>query len=150
MKYLWRKKKKKGCYHIGTNIGTLCRLENSTAFRTVDMSSETPPPNRSLCANCASVSDMPYAAPIPQTRGRARKSFYSTREWRTLRYEILKMSGGECSLCGTPSGDGVSLCVDHIKPIKTHPHLKLDPKNLQVLCNSCNLGKGSWDTTDWR
>lgn len=40
--------------------------------------------------------------------------------------------------------------VDHIKPRKTHPHLALDPSNLQVLCDVCNHGKGNWDKTDWR
>jgi hypothetical protein len=27
---------------------------------------------------------------------------------------------------------------------------RLDPNNLQVLCNDCNMGKGSWDQTDFR
>ena len=35
-------------------------------------------------------------------------------------------------------------------PRKTHPHLALSLDNLQVLCEDCNCGKGSWDSTDWR
>lgn len=26
--------------------------------------------------------------------------------------------------------------VDHVKPVKTHPHLRLDPSNLRSLCKS--------------
>jgi 5-methylcytosine-specific restriction endonuclease McrA len=28
--------------------------------------------------------------------------------------------------------------------------LSLDQANLQVLCATCNAGKGNWDKTDWR
>ncbi|QUS59394.1 HNH endonuclease [Synechocystis sp. PCC 7339] len=33
--------------------------------------------------------------------------------------------------------------IDHIKPIKTHPHLAVDKKNLQLLCPPCNSRKGA-------
>lgn len=47
-------------------------------------------------------------------------------------------------------GNPVRIVVDHIKPISKHWHLRLDPDNLQVLCNDCNKGKGAWDETDYR
>lgn len=51
-------------------------------------------------------------------------------------------------LCGSTrsdldlEGNPVRIVVDHIKPISKHWHLRLDPDNLQVLCNDCNKGKG--------
>jgi len=52
--------------------------------------------------------------------------------------------------CGATPDDGAKICVDHIKPRHTHPELKLERSNLQVLCYDCNKGKGAWDQTDWR
>lgn len=77
------------------------------------------------------------------------KEFLATWEWKTLRYEVLLEQGAVCKCCGAKPSDGVTLCVDHIKPRRTHPQLALDKTNLQVLCNDCNMGKGSWDTTNW-
>ena len=62
----------------------------------------------------------------------------------------LKENDGRCECCGRGRNDGIILHVDHIKPRKKYPELALDPKNLQVLCNECNHGKGNWDETDWR
>ena len=56
----------------------------------------------------------------------------------------------ERAACGRTRRDGIIINVDHIKPRKTHPHLALEPSNLQVLCNECNLGKGNKFKTDWR
>lgn len=78
------------------------------------------------------------------------KAFYSTPEWKRLRYDVLKEGNGRCCLCGVSAHDGARLNVDHIKPVKTHPHLRLDKSNVQVLCGSCNAGKGNRDDTDWR
>lgn len=80
----------------------------------------------------------------------ARKKGYQTDEWKRLRYDVLKASNGRCCLCGASAHDGVRLNVDHIKPVKTHPHLMLSRDNLQVLCSTCNWGKGNRDDTDWR
>jgi 5-methylcytosine-specific restriction endonuclease McrA len=44
----------------------------------------------------------------------------------------------------------VVINVDHIKPRRKYPELALTESNLQVLCGTCNHGKGSWDETDWR
>jgi 5-methylcytosine-specific restriction endonuclease McrA len=80
----------------------------------------------------------------------ARKAFYNSRSWRKLRYEALKLHGGRCQACGATAADGVKLVVDHILPVKTHWHLRLELSNLQVLCNDDNLAKASRDETDWR
>lgn len=77
-------------------------------------------------------------------------SFYKTMEWKRTRYEVLLEADGRCVLCGGDARDGRVLNVDHIKPLAKYPHLALDKNNLQVLCCTCNAGKGGWDETDWR
>lgn len=58
-----------------------------------------------------------------------------------LRYQILTKFKSTCLLCGKSTKDGVTVEVDHIKPISKYPELTNDPDNLQVLCTACNLGK---------
>ena len=77
-------------------------------------------------------------------------AFLRSFEWRRVRYLALKENNGRCELCGRSVKDGIILNVDHVKPRRKHPELALDVKNLQVLCNSCNHGKGNIDDTDWR
>jgi hypothetical protein len=76
-------------------------------------------------------------------------TFYKSWEWKRLRYEFLKNSDRRCQCCGATPEDGVRLVVDHVKPIRRFWHLRLDITNLQVLCNDCNMGKGSHDETLW-
>lgn len=78
------------------------------------------------------------------------EDFYSSREWRELRYLALKNTEGRCQCCGACSSDGVRIHVDHVQPRYTRPDLSLSLDNLQVLCEDCNFGKGAWDNTDWR
>lgn len=92
-------------------------------------------------------------APIPQYRRVKRvkrEGFYQSDEWRAVRYSALARSRGCCELCGREPADGVRLHVDHIKPRSKYPDLALDPENLQVLCDDCNIGKSNTDDTDWR
>lgn len=76
--------------------------------------------------------------------------FHESREWLELRYRVLKKASGSCKLCGCRATPGNPLQVDHIKPRSKHPELALVESNLQVLCKSCNVGKGNKDDTDWR
>lgn len=76
--------------------------------------------------------------------------FLESREWRTLRMEVLAERGGRCEACGRTAANGVVINVDHIKPRYHYPKLALEKSNLQVLCDACNHGKGSWNQTDWR
>lgn len=78
------------------------------------------------------------------------KPLFYTDAWKRLRYSVLKRDGGRCQLCGRSSHDGVVLNVDHIKNLRDHPKLAMDPSNLQTLCSGCNWGKGNSDSTDWR
>jgi len=81
-----------------------------------------------------------------------RVGFYSTWEWKKIRYETMKRFEHRCQCCGwqpsdTPYG---RLVVDHIKPRSKHPELALDINNLQVLCNDCNMGKSNIYEDDFR
>ena len=96
----------------------------------------------------------------PKSAKKPRKKkdpFYNTYEWKVLRFEILKESGGRCACCGRSKldvrDDGVSkviLTVDHIHSRKTHKHLELEKTNLQVLCSDCHESKSMEDYTDFR
>jgi hypothetical protein len=78
--------------------------------------------------------------------------FYDSWAWKEARFVALKRHGRRCQCCGWTPGDsaGGYLVVDHINPIRTHPHLALDPDNHQVLCNDCNMGKSYKHTDDFR
>ncbi len=79
------------------------------------------------------------------------RDFYLTAEWRALRYKVLKKSNRSCLVCGRgPKNHGITLHVDHIKPVSKYPELRLMAENLQVLCEDCNLGKSNRDEIDWR
>lgn len=78
------------------------------------------------------------------------RDFYECWEWKRLRYDFLKEKDRRCQCCGTSADDGVRIVVDHIKPIRFFWDLRLEKSNLQILCDDCNMGKGSRDQTDWR
>jgi hypothetical protein len=78
------------------------------------------------------------------------KEFYQTREWWTIRQQVLIKYKAICQCCGATREDGVRIHVDHIKPRSLFPALELDISNLQVLCEPCNIGKSNLDQTDWR
>ena len=92
---------------------------------------------------------LPRRAVEPETADR----FYRTYAWRKLRVEVLEANRERngmlaCECCGMINGGRFH--VDHIYPRSTHPELALDPENLQVLCDDCNIGKGTAYTTNWR
>ncbi len=53
-----------------------------------------------------------------------------------------------CQACDIAIAPG-NMHLDHIKPRKRYPELALEPANLQWLCKSCNLRKGSRDMQEW-
>lgn len=73
-------------------------------------------------------------------------SFYRSLAWRKIRFSVLHERGAKCEVCGTKAKAGTTLHVDHVKPRSKYPELALDPTNLQILCEDCNLGKAD---TDW-
>jgi len=60
-----------------------------------------------------------------------------TARWKTLRLSILERDGYRCKGCGCAG----RLEVDHVKPVRTHPELSYEPRNLQALCPSCHTKK---------
>lgn len=78
-------------------------------------------------------------------------SFYTSEQWRALRFKVLSRYECKCMMCGrSPRDHSIVLHVDHIKPRSKHPELSLCFDNLQILCEDCNLGKGNTDDTDYR
>lgn len=73
--------------------------------------------------------------------------FYESRAWRRLAYETKLRDGRRCACCGASPKDGARIVSDHIQPLRLRWDLRLEPSNIQILCNDCNLGKGSWDET---
>ncbi len=73
-----------------------------------------------------------------------------------MRYKILAenatKNGGvaRCELCGSRGEPGRALHVDHIKALSKNWELRCDPENLQVLCESCNVGKLDGPAQDFR
>lgn len=78
------------------------------------------------------------------------KDFHRSPEWQQLRYDALEIHGRKCVGCGLTPNDGIKIHIDHIKPRSKHPELALDIENLQILCESCNMGKGNRYETDFR
>ena len=77
--------------------------------------------------------------------------FYVSKEWRTVRYRVIKKHGGSCMACGrSKKVHGIVIHVDHIKPRSIYPDLALTYDNLQLLCEDCNLGKSNKCEIDWR
>jgi hypothetical protein len=66
--------------------------------------------------------------------------FYNSREWKELRFRVLIHYQRRCMACFATN---TQLHVDHIKPVSKFPELKLDFNNLQILCETCNLGKSN-------
>jgi hypothetical protein len=89
------------------------------------------------------------AKPSGAAKERTIKAFYDSWEWKRLSYDVKLERGRKCECCGA-SAPAVRIHTDHVKPIRHHWELRLDRANLQVLCEDCNMGKGSRDETDFR
>jgi hypothetical protein len=80
------------------------------------------------------------------------KAFYQKKPWYRLALESKRRYGRKCMKCfkDQEAYPGLKIVTDHIKPIRYYWHLRLDPDNVQILCDACNKAKGSVDMTDYR
>lgn len=79
-----------------------------------------------------------------------KRKFLRSSQWHSMRFRILAKYGARCMCCGQTAKHGTTIQVDHIKPLHSHPELRLDPNNLQVLCEMCNMGKSACSMEDFR
>lgn len=77
------------------------------------------------------------------------RAFYQSREWRQVAYKCKIRDGRVCMCCGDHPRSGVRIVSDHIIPLRVRWDLRLDPSNIQTLCDECNLGKGSWSAASF-
>lgn len=77
-------------------------------------------------------------------------AFYRSPEWARLAYQAKIAHGRRCMCCGATPEDGARIVTDHVEPIRKAWRRRLDPSNLQILCDRCNRGKGSARRDDFR
>jgi len=68
---------------------------------------------------------------------------YTYQENQLWRQIVLKEDKNLCQYCGDKATD-----VHHIKPVKTHPHLALDPDNGISFCEKCHYKIGHKTETE--
>ena len=61
-------------------------------------------------------------------------------DWQALRRSHLREEP-HCRACAEAGKVRQAVIVDHIKPVATHPDLRLEPSNLQSLCIPCHNAK---------
>ncbi len=71
--------------------------------------------------------------------------FYKSQAWKDVRKLVFKVFGRQYLCCGSKK----NLHIDHVIPRSVSPELALKVKNLQPLCEECNLLKGV-STIDYR
>ena len=114
-----------GC-NVCNGVGTVLDIKTGDTFR---------------CRKCNKKSINYYKPNKERTkveRGKLTKS---------LRFAVLEKYNFKCRACGYGASDGKKLHVDHVIPISKGG--KTVMKNLQALCNDCNIGKGTKIVDGW-
>ena len=98
-------------------------------------------PNRSLPGS--SYCSVHKQQPISQQekdRNKINSEFYASTAWRRLRRIKLNLNP-LCEICLVRGIVSIATDVDHCKPIKEYPELRLVLDNLQSACKGCHSKK---------
>ena len=88
------------------------------------------------CPNAQPCPDHPEDKQYDRHRGSASSRGYD-RRWRLIA-KIKLTNDGLCERCSTDEQPVVAVIPHHIKPVDTHPELRLEMTNLQSLCYDCH------------
>ena len=75
---------------------------------------------------------------------------YSDPRWEPLTKKVYKRYGRKCMATGMTEAHGITLSVDHIKPVSKYPRLAFKFSNLQILAMPVNSMKSNKTETDYR
>ena len=76
-------------------------------------------------------------------RGKTTQRGYGA-DWQRVRLMALSRDHGLCVPCGVKGRTTVAEQVHHIKPIETHPQLRLVLSNLMSVCIPCHDSFTKW------
>lgn len=69
-------------------------------------------------------------------------SFYSSKPWRELSYNLKIERGGKCERCGCRPEKFSSLIGHHKEELNeenvTDPNIALNPNNIEIICQTCH------------
>jgi len=77
-------------------------------------------------------------------------SIYDDPRWLPLTKRVYKAYGRKCMATKMTERDGITLSVDHIKPVSKYPHLAFKFSNLQILAVPVNSMKSNKTEIDYR
>lgn len=77
--------------------------------------------------------------------GKDYKRFYDTKDWKSLRYQVLLDCGFICEICDRNE----ATIGDHIIPTKVRWDLRLDRENVQGVCSECHNKKTMADKVEY-
>jgi len=93
------------------------------------------------------LDNKPQISSYKKVTGKSYHKFYETKEWISLSSTVKKIYGKKCMKCG----DSKSIMhTDHIIPRSLDISKELDIKNMQVLCENCNIEKSNLNCNDYR
>ncbi|MFE3443166.1 HNH endonuclease [Nocardia sp. NPDC059180] len=81
---------------------------------------------------------------VVMSRSRRVNPIYKTREWAELRVWAKTFLPWICHVCEEPIAPHLSgrhprgWTLDHVLPVRTHPHLAYDKSNLKPAHSRCN------------
>ena len=72
----------------------------------------------------------------PRNQFNAWRNSQEGKQWKEEQYQ---RQNKRCPICQQPILSLKGSHIDHIKPLSTHPHLALDPKNMRITHGACNI-----------